>query len=64
MVLEAPERNETLTLRLSAAEKRRLEEVSRQVDRKPSQFVRWLLVRELSDSDGDEQHRLSLDGAH
>jgi len=63
MTSEALERNETLTLRLSSTEKRRLEEVSRRVDRKPSQFVRWLLVRELSGSDGDEQHRLSLDGA-
>ncbi len=64
MVLEAPERTETLTLRLSIEEKSRLEEVSRRVDRKPSQFLRWLLVKELGQTDIDEQHRLSLDGAH
>jgi len=64
VITEAPERNETLTLRLSSAEKRRLEEVSRRVDRKPSQFVRWLLVKELGQTDIDEQHRLSRDGAH
>lgn len=63
IMLEAPERNETLTLRLSATEKLRLEEISRRVDRKPSQFVRWLLVRELSNAD-EERRPTSLDAAH
>lgn len=62
-MLEALERNETLTLRLSGLEKRRLEEVSRRVDRKPSQYVRWLLVRELSNAN-EERLPTSLDAAH
>lgn len=64
MILETVERTETLTLRLSIEEKSRLEEVSRRVDRKPSQYMRWLLVKELGQTDTDAQHRLSRDGAH
>ncbi len=64
MVLEAPERNQTITLRLSEAEKKGLAEVSRKVDRRPSQFARWLIVRELLNADIEERRATSLDAAH
>jgi len=63
-MLEVPQRDVTLTLRLSEAEKKGLAEISRKVDRRPSQFARWLIVRELLNADIEERRATSSDVGH
>ncbi len=60
MVVETPLRDQIINVRLSTAEKLRLIELARKVDRKPGQLCRVLIFERL---ESDERRGDGRDGA-